>query len=249
MLDRACTAPLLGTPSPRHRSSTHPAAAHPTAATPPSRTTPQALLAVGFTQLEFQGLQRLLSRDLGADMVRLVPGTPLLLAGPLGAALEADPTPAYEAAPLGTRRVVFMSGMYAAEVMEVIGAMRESGEGGGAGSSLGLPLHARSAAPTSLRGRLLEAGPGCLAGQCRGGCLDEAHQVQLGCSERPAQAPSAACPLPAPTTAGLPEAVFAAAVPNNYGRPVQELVQGAWGGVGLAGGGGGAHRQAGSRCW
>lgn len=28
--------------------------------------------------------------------------------------------------------------------------------------------------------------------------------------------------------AGLPDAVFAAAVPNNYERPVRELVQGAW---------------------
>lgn len=41
-----------------------------------------------------------------------------------------------------------------------------------------------------------------------------------------------ACP-PLPPAAGLPEAVFAAAVPNNYGRPLLELVQG---GCGVGGG-------------
>ena len=50
------------------------------------------------------------------------------MGGSLGAALEAQPVPAFEQAPLGTRRVCFLSGMYAAEVMETISAYREIGE-------------------------------------------------------------------------------------------------------------------------
>lgn len=87
----------------------------------------QALLAVGFTQLEFERLQRLLHGELEAHMVRLVPGTTAALSSSLGAALEQDPPPPFEQAPLGTRRVLFLSGMYAAEVMEIIAAVRERG--------------------------------------------------------------------------------------------------------------------------
>ncbi|KAL4439987.1 hypothetical protein ABPG75_002988 [Micractinium tetrahymenae] len=111
---------------------------------------PLAILAVGFTQQEFERLQRLLHEDMDAGMVKAIPAPAAAMVGSLGAALELDPVPAFEQAPLGTRRVCFLSGMYAAEVMETIAAFRE---------------------------------------------------------------------------AGLPETVFAAAVPNNYDRSLQELVQ------------------------
>ncbi|PSC73792.1 Uncharacterized conserved UCP014543 [Micractinium conductrix] len=108
-----------------------------------------AILAVGFTQPEFERLRRLLHVDMEAEMVKVVPAPASAMASSLGAALELDPVPAFEQAPLGTRRVCFLSGMYAAEVMETIVAFKE---------------------------------------------------------------------------AGLPEAVFAAAVPNNYDRRLGELV-------------------------
>ncbi|EFN52856.1 hypothetical protein CHLNCDRAFT_138333 [Chlorella variabilis] len=111
---------------------------------------PLALLAVGFTQDEFQRLRRLLHEEMEAEMVKVIPAPASAWDGTLGAALELEPVPQFEQAPLGTRRVLFLSGMYAAEVMETIAAVRE---------------------------------------------------------------------------AGLPEAVFAAAVPNNYARPLAELVQ------------------------
>lgn len=88
-----------------------------------------------------------------------------MLGGSLGEALEADAPPfSAPAAPGEQQRVVFLSGMYAAEVFEVIGAYREL---------------------------------------------------------------------------GLPEAVFAAAVPKSWGRPLGELVEGA--GERLEGAGGSYH--------
>ncbi|KAI7836364.1 hypothetical protein COHA_009757 [Chlorella ohadii] len=88
---------------------------------------PLALLAVGFAAHEFERLQRLLHEEMEAEMVKLVPASVSMLEGSLGAALEREPVPAFEQAPLGTRRVVFLSGMYAAEVMETISAFREAG--------------------------------------------------------------------------------------------------------------------------
>ncbi|KAL4420278.1 hypothetical protein ABPG77_005618 [Micractinium sp. CCAP 211/92] len=111
---------------------------------------PMAVLAVGFTQQEFERLRRVLHEDMDAGMVKVIPAPTAAMAGSLGAALEMEPVPEFEQAPLGTRRVCFLSGMYAAEVMETIAAFRE---------------------------------------------------------------------------AGLPETVFAGAVPNNYDRSLQELVQ------------------------
>jgi hypothetical protein len=60
--------------------------------------------------------------------LQVVPASAAAMGGSLGAALEAEPVPAFEQAPLGTRRVCFLSGMYAAEVMETISAYREIGE-------------------------------------------------------------------------------------------------------------------------
>jgi hypothetical protein len=61
--------------------------------------------------------------------LQVVPASAAAMGGSLGAALEVEPVPAFEQAPLGTRRVCFLSGMYAAEVMETISAYREIGEG------------------------------------------------------------------------------------------------------------------------
>lgn len=49
--------------------------------------------------------------------LQLLPCTPAMLDGTLGDALSSEPG-RHEALPLGTRRVVFLSGMYALEVME-----------------------------------------------------------------------------------------------------------------------------------
>lgn len=86
---------------------------------------PLAMLAVGYLPEEFQRLQDLLI-ELEAEMIKLLPCTNAHLEGTLGDALSADPTPA-EQLPLGTQRVIFLSGMYAAEVMEVIAFYKESG--------------------------------------------------------------------------------------------------------------------------
>jgi hypothetical protein len=59
---------------------------------------------------------------------QVVPAPAAALAGTLGAALSLDPPPPFEPAPLGTRRILFLSGMYAAEVMETIAAFREAGK-------------------------------------------------------------------------------------------------------------------------
>ena len=87
---------------------------------------PLAMLAVGFLEEEFAFLQDILD-EMGAAEVQLVPCTSTLLDGTLGEALSMDPLPAHEP-PIseGTQRVVFLSGMYASEVIEVVAALRES---------------------------------------------------------------------------------------------------------------------------
>jgi hypothetical protein len=116
---------------------------------------PTAMLLVGFSAQETAGVSFLLE-GLGATAhVRLVAATAGTLAGTLRDALEgvapagtsSDPSPV----PPSTPRAVILSGFYAGEVVDVIGAWREEG--------------------------------------------------------------------------GLPEPVWAAAVPNNYDRVVGELVE------------------------
>lgn len=87
---------------------------------------PLAVLAVGLPADEHALLRALLD-GMGADDVRLVPCTPSMLQGSLGAALDVDPLPAHQPPPLRLPRVLFLSGMYAAELVEVVGAVRESG--------------------------------------------------------------------------------------------------------------------------
>ena len=95
-------------------------------------------------------------------------------------------------APLGTRRVCFLSGMYAAEVMETIVAFKEAGGGasGGVHDCCARPVGGSGLRPTSRTDPTTH------------------HCLHL------------------PAASGLPEAVFAAAVPNNYDRRLGELVAG-----------------------
>ncbi|KAG2433414.1 hypothetical protein HXX76_008472 [Chlamydomonas incerta] len=86
---------------------------------------PLAVLLVGFMAEEVEQFRKFMI-DMEADMVKLVPASPAMMAGTLGAALESD-FPQYEQAPLGTRRTVFLSGMVGAEIMEVIAAYKEEG--------------------------------------------------------------------------------------------------------------------------
>ena len=98
--------------------------------------------------------------------LQLIPASAAMLGGSLGEALESDPPPfssALEAQQQQQQRVVFLSGMYAAEVFEVIAAYRE----------LGLPEAVFAAAVPKSWGRPLgelvegasgsERGSSCLA--------------------------------------------------------------------------------------
>ncbi|GAB4813709.1 hypothetical protein N2152v2_000755 [Parachlorella kessleri] len=86
---------------------------------------PLAMLAVGYAAEEFQRLKELLL-DLEADMIKLVPCSRAMLGGTLGEALSSQPG-RHEQLPQGTQRVIFLSGMYAMEVMEIIALYREAG--------------------------------------------------------------------------------------------------------------------------
>lgn len=59
---------------------------------------------------------------------QIVPCSPALLAGTLQAAVESQ-YPQWLPPKLGQRRVVVLSGMYGSEVVEVVSAYRDSGEG------------------------------------------------------------------------------------------------------------------------
>lgn len=86
---------------------------------------PLAMLAVGLLPEEFATLQSLLI-ELGAEEVALIPCTAAMMNCTLGDAVSVDAVPQYETPVLGTRRVVFLSGMYASEVIEVVAALRAS---------------------------------------------------------------------------------------------------------------------------
>lgn len=103
---------------------------------------PLAMLAVGFLAEEFAVLQQLLD-EIGADEVKLIPCTQKLIKEKktLGDALSLDPPPPHEAPSsyfssssnssntisnnTSSRKIIFLSGMYASEVIEVVGAIRE----------------------------------------------------------------------------------------------------------------------------
>ncbi|KAL6763356.1 hypothetical protein V8C86DRAFT_2499491 [Haematococcus lacustris] len=86
---------------------------------------PQTVLLVGFSAEEVEDFRRLLLA-MEADMFKVSPCTRAMLAGRLQEALEAD-CPDWEQLPLGTRRCIVLSGMFGAEVVDVVAAYRESG--------------------------------------------------------------------------------------------------------------------------
>lgn len=84
----------------------------------------QAVLLVGFQAEDFDSFQGLML-DMDADMVSLHCCDAAMLAGTLREALTAS-SPGWRPAPLGTRRAVILSGMYTAEVLDVVGAYRDA---------------------------------------------------------------------------------------------------------------------------
>jgi hypothetical protein len=106
---------------------------------------PLVVLAVGLLAREFRALRELLD-DIGAEQVDLLSCLPEMLDGTcsLGEALSmksssSSSSEAFVASPLGTRRVIFLSGMYGAEVIDVVGAMRVSGIVGDAAFAAAVP--------------------------------------------------------------------------------------------------------------
>ncbi|PNH05255.1 hypothetical protein TSOC_008495 [Tetrabaena socialis] len=86
---------------------------------------PLAVLLVGFQAEEVEAFRRVMI-EMEADMVKLVPCSPAMMAGTLQQALESE-FPKYEQPPLGTRRMAFLSGMFGSELVEVIGAYKDAG--------------------------------------------------------------------------------------------------------------------------
>jgi hypothetical protein len=93
----------------------------------------------GGTFLSTHAIPTCLANPEAPAWLQVIPAPAAAMEGSLGAALEATPAPGWEAPPLGTRRVVFLSGMYAAEVMETISAYREAGEARGWTWMAGMP--------------------------------------------------------------------------------------------------------------
>ncbi|KAK9838493.1 hypothetical protein WJX81_002737 [Elliptochloris bilobata] len=88
---------------------------------------PLAVLLIGFLQHEVDSFRSMML-DMDADIVRLICCNRAMLRGSLQDALEVDAVPDYEqAAAVGTRRAVILSGMSSAEVLEVIDAYRDAG--------------------------------------------------------------------------------------------------------------------------
>lgn len=86
---------------------------------------PLAVLLVGFLVDELERFRKVMN-DMDADIVKIIPCTRDLMKCTLQEALDST-YPRYEEPPLGQRRMVIMSGMHAAEVMEVISAYKDSG--------------------------------------------------------------------------------------------------------------------------
>ena len=92
---------------------------------------PLSMLAVGFLAEEFQTIREILD-EIGAEEVTLVPCTDSMLNKTLGEALSIDPVPPHEDPSVrrynANEKVLFLSGMYASEVVEVVGILKESEE-------------------------------------------------------------------------------------------------------------------------
>ena len=88
---------------------------------------PLALLAVGLVKKEFLLLQQLML-EMGADEVTLIPYTSKMVGKSLGEALDIEIVPEHEEPCNQGTPVVFLSGMYSSEVVEVVTALRCSPE-------------------------------------------------------------------------------------------------------------------------
>eukprot|EP00884_Botryococcus_braunii_P008590 jgi/Botrbrau1/17732/Bobra.0166s0152.2 len=86
---------------------------------------PLACLLIGFLHSEVD-IFRAFMNEMEADIVKVISCSNKMLEWRLGDALEA-PVPPYEQLKLGTPRAVILSGMYAAEVLEVISCYKDSG--------------------------------------------------------------------------------------------------------------------------
>lgn len=87
---------------------------------------PLAILLVGFMKEEYVQVLDLMA-EMEAEEVKVIPCSKTMLKGTLSEALHSQLAVEYEAPPLGTRRAIFLSGMYGSEVMEVVGGYREAG--------------------------------------------------------------------------------------------------------------------------
>lgn len=86
---------------------------------------PLAVLLVGFQETDFAAFQQLMN-DMEADMVPLYCADGVAMRRSLQSALE-EGKPGFQPAPLGTRRAVILSGMYTAEVVDIVSMYREEG--------------------------------------------------------------------------------------------------------------------------
>ena len=85
---------------------------------------PLAVALVGFSQTEYDQFQDLL-RQMDGDCVKTIPCSASHLGASLQTVLHLENVE-FESGPLGLRRTIFLSGMYAAEVHEIISAYRDA---------------------------------------------------------------------------------------------------------------------------
>ena len=85
---------------------------------------PLAVLLLGFSFPEYHTFQEMLN-SMNADMINLIPCPPSKMEAPLEEVIHLEGV-AFKEGPLGLRRTVILSGMYASEVQEVIAAYRET---------------------------------------------------------------------------------------------------------------------------
>ena len=87
---------------------------------------PLAVLLVGFMEEDYLSFLELMA-EMEADEVSVIPASKQMLEMTLGQALQQSNKIDYETPPLGTRRAMFLSGMYGSEVMEVVSAYKSYG--------------------------------------------------------------------------------------------------------------------------
>ena len=85
---------------------------------------PLAVALVGFSQTEYDQFRGLL-QQMEADFVKTIPCSAAHLGASLQTVLHLENVK-FESGPLGLRRTIFLSGMYASEVHEIISAYRDA---------------------------------------------------------------------------------------------------------------------------